>query len=66
MNERYEDLARHIQNLLLIQRRTLTGSGYQNITQLKQKWKVSQAAERAIQIYSAELAQRRSAAAKDI
>ena len=66
MNERYEDLSRHIQNLLLIQRRTLAGSGYQTITQLKQKWKVSQAAERAIQIYSAELVRRRSAAAKDI
>jgi hypothetical protein len=67
MNERYEDLVRHIENLRIIERRAHAGNGaHKSITQLKHEWAVSRAVQRAIKALSAELTHRRKAAAMEV
>ncbi len=67
MNERYEDLVRHIENLRMIERRAHTGNGsHQSIIQLKHAWAVTRSVERAIKTLSVQIARRRAAAAMEV
>ena len=61
MNERYEDLVRHIQNLRILERRLHTGIN-STLEQLKHTWRVRRRVEQTIHTLSAELARRRATA----
>ena len=60
LHERYEDIARHLQNLTAMKERLRVSGPHASITQLNRAWKASSAIERSIQILIVELARQRA------